>query len=51
MNQTERLQQEEQAALRVFEKLRSYLSKLVGAAGFQALLARAVVLSTAEMSC
>ena len=49
VNQTERLYQEMQAALRVFEKLRSYLFKMVGSAGFQALLARAVVLATAEV--
>jgi len=48
-NQTEYLHQEVQAALRVFEKLRVYLFKLVGAAGFQALLARAVVLATPEV--
>ena len=50
LNQTEHLHQEVQAALRVFEKLRSYLSTVVGTAGFQALLARAVVLATAEVS-
>ena len=35
-------------ALNVFEKLRSHLSRLVGAAGFQALLARALALAKAE---
>ena len=35
-------------ALKVFEKLRSHLSKLVGVAGFQALLARALALAKAE---
>ena len=34
VNQTEHLYQEMQAALRVFEKLRSYLFKMVGSAGF-----------------
>ena len=49
VNQTEHLHQEVQTALRVIEKLRSYLFKMVGSAGFQALLARAVVLATAEV--
>lgn len=36
------------AALSAFEQLRSYLSKLVGVAGFQALLARALALAKRE---
>ena len=36
-------------ALRVFEKLRSHLSRLVGVAGFQALLARALALAKNEV--
>ena len=39
-----------QIALSVFDRLRSHLSKLVGIAGFQALLARALALATAEVS-
>jgi hypothetical protein len=34
----------------VFENLRTYLTKIVGIAGFQALLARALALATAEMA-
>ena len=37
------------AAFRVCEKLRLHLSKLVGAAGFQCLLARALALARAEV--
>lgn len=37
-------------ALKVFEKLRSHLSRLVGVAGFQALLARALALAKSETS-
>jgi hypothetical protein len=36
-------------ALRACEKLRLHLSKLVGVAGFQALLTRALTLATAEI--
>lgn len=50
VNQTEHLHKEVQTALRVFEKLRPYLFTMVGVAGFQALLARAVALATAEVS-
>jgi hypothetical protein len=39
-----------QAALRASEKLRAHLSKLVGVAGFQALLARALALAKAEVA-
>ena len=39
-----------QAASRTFEKLRLYLTKLVGVAGFQALLARALVLAQADVA-
>ena len=35
-------------ALRVFDKLQNYLSKLIGMAGFQALLARALTLAKSE---
>ena len=42
--------QDVQTDLRVFEKLHTYLTNLVGIAGFQALLARAVALATAEVS-
>ena len=35
-------------ALRVFEKLQNYLSKLIGIAGFQALLSRALTLAKSE---
>jgi hypothetical protein len=37
------------AALRTFEKIRLHVAKLVGAAGFQALLARALALAKAEV--
>jgi len=39
-----------EAALSALGKIRSYLVKLVGIAGFQALLARALALTTAEVS-
>ncbi len=38
------------AVLNTLEKIRSYLSKMLGIAAFQALLARALVLATAEMA-
>ena len=37
------------AALRAFEKLRMHLAKLVGIAGFQALLMRALMLAEEEV--
>lgn len=37
------------AALSAFGKIRTYLAKLVGIAGFQALLARALALATVEV--
>ncbi len=47
-NQSEHAQEALYAALGVFEKLRLSLSKLVGVAGYQALLARAVALAKTE---
>ncbi len=41
-------QGEAKVALRVFDKLQNYLSKLIGVAGFQALLARALTLAKLE---
>lgn len=38
----------EQAVLRAFEKLRTLLAKLVGAAGFRSLLGRALILAQRE---
>ena len=38
-------------ALRVFEKLQNYLSNLIGIAGFQALLSRALTLAKSESRC
>ena len=39
-----------QVTLSVFTNVRTYLSRIVGVAGFQALLARALALATAEMA-
>jgi hypothetical protein len=47
-NRSEHVAEEAYAALIVFEKVRSSLSKLVGVAGFQALLARALALAKPE---
>jgi len=41
---------EAHATLRTFEKIRRHMVKLVGVAGFQALLARALALAKAEVS-
>ena len=49
-NQSEHGVGESRAVLRVFEKLRSRLSRLVGVAGFQMLLARALALAKPEAS-
>ena len=49
-NRSEPSEGETPATLNVFEKLRLYLSKIVGVAGFQALLARALALATAEVA-
>ncbi len=48
-NRSEHAEGEVHAVLSVFAKLRSHLSKLVGMAGFQALLARALALAKAEV--
>lgn len=47
-SESEHAEAEANAALSIFEKLRASLSKIVGVAGFQALLARALALAKAE---
>ena len=47
-DQSEHAEDDAYVALRVFEKLRSHLAKLVGIAGFQALLVRTLVLAKTE---
>lgn len=47
-NRSERAEGNAHGALSVFEKLRSHLSRLVGVAGFQALLSRALALAKTE---
>lgn len=48
-NESEHPEEKASAALIVFEKLRLHLSKLLGLAGFQALLVRALALAQPEV--